>query len=200
MIGLIDRIVHEIRMAMSHELYLSALALALTLPDTCGKAEYPNEDYNGVRYKNWCSQYVITDRCDSPYGQDMPYLNEEIIYSLRNCLLHQSTPSVEQSEIHESRCKVDKFELVITGEDGANGDLSMVAYGKDMNIVRRELKVHISHLCYILCTAAEDYYKNNKEKFDFIKYSIEDDRPKLFCDAYFDLKETKNDQTKGDQP
>ena len=57
---------------------------------------------------------------------------------------------------------------------------NMVAYGKDMNIVRRELKVHISHLCYILCTAAEDYYKNNKEKFDFIKYSIEDDRPKTF--------------------
>lgn len=52
---MIDRIVHEIRMALSHELYLSALALALTLPDTCGKAEYPNEDYNGVRYKNWCS-------------------------------------------------------------------------------------------------------------------------------------------------
>ena len=94
--------------------------------------------------------------------------------------LKYSLTFTEQSKIHESRCKVDKFELVITGEDGANGDLSMVAYGKDMNIVRRELKVHISHLCYILCTAAEDYYKNNKEKFDFIKYSIEDDRPKTF--------------------
>ena len=136
-ICLIDRIVYEIRMALSHELYLSALALALTLPDTSGRAEYPNEQRNGIRYKNWCSQYVITDRCDSPYGLDMPYLNEEIIYSLRNCLLHQSTPNVEQSKIHESRCKVDKFELVITGKDGANGDLSMVAYGKDMNIVRR---------------------------------------------------------------
>lgn len=39
-------------MALSHELYLSALALALTLPDTCGKAEYPNEKYSGARYKN----------------------------------------------------------------------------------------------------------------------------------------------------
>lgn len=56
----------------------------------------------------------------------------------------------------------------------------VVATIEYMNIVRRELKVHISHLCYILCTAAEDYYKNNKEKFDFIKYSIEDDRPKTF--------------------
>ena len=176
MISLIDRIVREIRMALSNELYLSALALALTLPDTYGKAKYPNEDYNGVRYKNWCSQYVITDRCDSPYGYDMPYLNEEIIYSLRNCLFHQSTPNVEQSKIHESRCKVDKFELVITGENGANGDLSMVAYGKGMSIVRQELKVHISHLCYILYAAAENYYQNNKEKFDFIKYLIIDNR------------------------
>lgn len=163
-------------MALSHELYLSALALALTLPDTCGKAEYPDEDYNGVRYKNWCSQYVITDRCDSPYGCDMPYLNEEIIYSLRNSLLHQSTPNVEASKIHETRCQVDKFELVISGDASANGDLSMVAYGKDMQIVRRELKVHVSHLCYILCTAAEDYYRDNKVKFGFIKYSIIDDR------------------------
>ena len=163
-------------MALSHELYLSALALALTLPDTCGRAEYPDEKHNGTRYKKWCSQYVISDRHDSPYGYDMPYLSEEMIYSLRNCLLHQSTPNVERSKIHESRCKVDKFVLVITGEDGTTGDLSTVTYDKDMNIVQRELTVHISHLCYILCTAAEDYYKNSKEEFDFIKYSIEDDR------------------------
>ena len=54
-ICLINRIVHEIRMALSHELYLSALALALTLPDTCGKAEYPNESFKdseiGVVFK-----------------------------------------------------------------------------------------------------------------------------------------------------
>ncbi len=176
MIPLIDRIVSEVRLALSHELYLSALALALTLPDTCGKAEYPNEAYNGVRYKNWCSQYVITDRCDSPYGYDMPYLNEEIIYSLRNSMLHQSTPNVEKSKIQEDRCKVDRFELVISGENSANGDLSMVSYGKEMRIVHKELQVHISHLCYILCIAAENYYKSNKEKFSFINYSLIDDR------------------------
>ena len=176
MFFLIDRIVSEIRIALSKELHLSALALALTLPDTCGKAEYPNENYNGVRYKNWCNQYVITDRCDSPYGCDMPYLNEDIIYSLRNSLLHQSTPNVETTKIREPRCKVDKFELVITDDDNANGDLSMVAYGKDMQIVHRELKVHVSHLCHILCFAAEKYYKDNKEKFSFIKYSLINDR------------------------
>lgn len=59
MIGLIDRIVHEIRMAMSHELYLSALALALTLPDTCGRAEYPNEKRNGICYKTGVANMLL---------------------------------------------------------------------------------------------------------------------------------------------
>lgn len=39
-------------MALSHELYLSALALALTLPDTCGKAEYPDENKAGSDTKD----------------------------------------------------------------------------------------------------------------------------------------------------
>lgn len=173
---MIERMVNEIRTAMENELYLSALALALTLPDTCGKAEYPYEEYNGKRYKNWCKKYVIKDKCDSPYTCNMPYLNEEIIYSLRNSLLHQSTPNVEKSDISKKRCKVDKFELVASNSIDANGDLSMIAYGAGMKIVRRELQVHISHLCYILCEAAESYYKNNKEKFNFINYYLVDEK------------------------
>lgn len=173
---MVDQIILEIRTALSQGLHLSALALALTLPDTCGRAEYPDATGNGSHYRKWCSQYVIKDRCDSPYGCDMPYLSEEIIYSLRNSLLHQSTPNVEQSKIREERCKVDKFELVISGKDSVNGDLSMVSYDKEMHIVHRELKVYVSHLCYILCAAAEDYYKNNKEKFGFLNYSLIDER------------------------
>lgn len=176
MIFLIDRIIGEIREAQSHGLYLSALALALTLPDTCGKAEYPHEKNNGNRYKDWCKNYVIIDRCDSPDGCDMPYLNEDVIYSLRNSMLHQSTPNVEQNKIKEERCRVDKFELIISDTNTANGDLSMVAYGKDMRIVRRELSIYVSHLCYILCAAAESYYRDNRGKFDFIQYSIVDER------------------------
>ena len=171
---MIDRIIGEIRLAMSHKLYLSALALALTLPDTCGQAEYPLAG-NGERYKNWCRDFVITDRCDSPYSSDMPYLNEEIIYSLRNSLLHQSTPNVKQSSIHEERCKVDKFRLVATEDISANGDTSVVKYGAGMCIVYRELTIYISHLCYILCAAAENYYESNRTKFDFIKYELIED-------------------------
>ena len=126
---MIDRLISEIRQALESELYLSALALALTLPDTCGKAEYPKKKV-GKRYTDWCKKYVILDKCDSPYGYDMPYLNEDVIYSLRCSLLHQSTPNIKKEEIEETRCKVDKFELVASKNATASGDLSMVAYGK----------------------------------------------------------------------
>lgn len=162
---------------MSHELYLSALALALTLPDTCGKAEYPNKKI-GERYMGWCSQYLIKDRHASPYDNDMPYLNEEILFNLRNSMLHQSTPNVDSSRIHEDRCKVDRFILVATKDISANGDSSMVRYRgapKAENVCYRQLTIHISHLCYIICEAAEHYYANNKEKFGFIEYSLVDD-------------------------
>lgn len=53
---MINRLIDEINMALSHELYFATLSLALTLPDICGKAEYPD---NGStrRYKLWYDEY-----------------------------------------------------------------------------------------------------------------------------------------------
>ena len=76
--------------------------------------------------------------------------------------------------------QVDKFELVITGEDGTNGDLSEVAYDKDMNIVQRGLKVHISHFVLHSNPRQQRTITRTTRKIRFIKYSIEDDRPKTF--------------------
>ena len=36
--------IDEIEKSLENECYIAALALALTLPDICGKAEYPSEN------------------------------------------------------------------------------------------------------------------------------------------------------------
>ncbi len=46
------QIISDIKRALDVDCYFSALALALTLPDMCGKAEYP-EKRCGERYKDW---------------------------------------------------------------------------------------------------------------------------------------------------
>lgn len=53
---MINRLIDEINMALSHELYFATLSLALTLPDICGKAEYPDKG-STRRYKLWYDEY-----------------------------------------------------------------------------------------------------------------------------------------------
>lgn len=149
--------INEIQKSIEHECYLSALALALTIPDICGKAEYPNAKGSKDRYVKWYDTYLgLYERCDSPYSADMPYLSGEMLYSLRCSVLHQGNPNVEGGNIHEDRCKVDEFTLVID-EDYDSG-LSCVSYGAGMKIVHRKIEVNIVNICKKLCLTAEKYY------------------------------------------
>lgn len=99
---MILRIIDEIEKALSHDLYFAALNLALTLPDICGKAEYPDLR-TGERYKKWYDENVgVTEKppkCteDEP---EMPYLSGEVVYSLRCSLLHEGNPNLQKNGKH----------------------------------------------------------------------------------------------------
>ncbi len=49
---MINQIIKEINACLKNGCYIAALTTALTLPDICGKVEYPN-DGNSSRYKKW---------------------------------------------------------------------------------------------------------------------------------------------------
>lgn len=175
---MIDKIIKDIDISLENGAYLGALALALTLPDICGNAAYPSPNITvGERYKKWYNAHVDAIlKPFSPIADDMPYLNADIVYSLRCNFLHQGTPNIGASKVTEDRCKVDKFILVIEDEDEVDQSLSHVAYGKDFEIVNRELTVDIRTLCYCLKTAASNYYEANKSLFNFFNYSLVDER------------------------
>ena len=104
------------------------------------------------------------------------YLSGEVLYNLRNAILHQGNPNIVSSEIKDIRCKVDEFNLVIGST--FSGDTSSVHYGNDQQIVYRRLDVNIVNLCTKLTRTAEGYYCENHEKFNFFNCTI-DDRRKL---------------------
>ena len=54
---MINILVKEIKSSLNNKLFFVALNAALTLPDICGKAEYPNAEV-GERYKNWINTYL----------------------------------------------------------------------------------------------------------------------------------------------
>lgn len=181
---MIVRIVNEIESSLKNENFLAALALALTLPDICGKAEYPNESKTSVRYKDWYNEYVgkyerppdiySEDDPSRVVNDDMPYMSGEIVYSLRNCFLHQGTPSIDKDKIHEPRCQVTHFTLTIAS--AMNGGSSSVSHNCFMDAERRTLEINIVNLCCKLCLVAKSYYNDNKEKFNFFQYDLQDRR------------------------
>lgn len=181
---MIYRIIKEIESSLINDNFLAALGLALTLPDICGKAEYPNEGRTSVRYKDWYNEYVgkyerppdiySNDDPSRVVNDDMPYMSGEIVYSLRNCFLHQGTPSIDKDKIHEPRCQVTHFTLTIAS--AMNGGSSSVSHNCFMDGERRTLEINIVNLCCKLCLVAKSYYNDNKERFDFFQYDLQDKR------------------------
>lgn len=93
---MVERLVKEIYCDLHNRCYISALTTALTLPDICGKAKYPNEKTT-KRYKQWLDDYVCKKQ---PFGLQA---DVEIIYNLRCSLLHEGNLS-----INKEKCKIKK--------------------------------------------------------------------------------------------
>lgn len=190
---MVNRIIEEIQKSLKQENYLAALTMALTLPDICGKAAEPSLG-TGARYKKWYKDNVVLHEktsdpheADMPYcGADMPYLSEEVIYQLRNSMLHQGNPNVDAKSIREERCKIDEFILFV--DEPYDSGLSVVSYEKELNekklngkelnekklkITNRKLEVNLVLTCNQICNAAKEYYEKNTKRFDFFNYTFE---------------------------
>lgn len=164
-------LIDEIESCLENELYLAALSLALTLPDICGKAEYSTTSSIAGRYIGWYNKYMEQyHQGTSPYAADMPYLSGEVVFNLRNSMLHSGNPNIDSKKVKQEQCQIDQFELCF--EKSFSGDTSCVAYGAGMKIVKRQYSVNAYLLCYRLCRAAKEYFQNNKEKFNFFNYNV----------------------------
>lgn len=168
---MINRIIDEIHTCLEQENYIAALTMALTLPDICGKAAEPSLG-SGARYKKWYKENVaLHEKPSDPYGADMPYLSEEVMWQLRNSMLHQGNPNVDAKSIREEQCKIDEFILFV--DDSYDSGLSVVSYGKGLKITNRKLEVNLVLACNRICKAAKEYYENNTERFDFFNYALD---------------------------
>ena len=171
---MLQRIIEEVRTSLDNECFIAALTLALTIPDICGKAEYP-ADATTKRYIQWYNGYIgHYEKLSDPYGTDMPYLSGELIYNLRSLMLHQGTPNIDPNKVKVERCKVDRFILTIT--DVCDSGLSGVQYDNDNKITERLLEVNIVNLCHKICSVAQEYYSENQNKFTFFQYELVDKR------------------------
>jgi len=167
------QLIDDVNKALDAECYYSALTLALTFPDICGKAEYPQKN-NTKRYIDWYDEHIGKYEqcpCEQCEKTPMPYLSGEVVYSLRNSLLHQGTPNITVAKIKDDNNKIDRFELVL--ESKKSFDIYCDAAGIDNNNLKT-YRVNVRRLCLILCLTVRGYYEANRDKFDFFHCSIID--------------------------
>lgn len=172
------QLIDDAHKELDADCYFSALALALTFPDICGKAKYPKVNSTS-RYTNWYDEHIGKYEqcpCEQCRTTPMPYLSGEVVYSLRNSLLHQGTPNITVGKIKNHNNKIDCFELVLESKKpfdiyGDSSDIFHTSF--DDNDVKH-YRVNVRRLCLILCHTAKGYYEANRDKFDFIQCSIID--------------------------
>lgn len=167
---MIDIYVEDIKRSLENKCYFSALALALTLPDICGMAEYPDEGVS-TRYINWYDKYLGDDmsKGHDAMGVDNPWLSGEVVYNLRNTYLHQGSPSIESSKVKEEANQLDQFTLVLGDGTVIEEITTNINFGNG-EVVFRSVIVDITFLCNKLCEYALKYYKENAERFKFEFY------------------------------
>ncbi len=184
-------IIDEVNKALDNDLYLAALSLVLTIPDICGKAEFPDlEKQTKKRYIKWFDEHI------GQYEEDpddveikCPHLSGEVVYSLRNSVLHQGTPNLNKDEIHKEDNKIDRFVLIKEPKNEFDMYPDSSSCSPDgcwmfQEGIKRTYHMSIRRLCFLICGAAETYYENNKEKFDFFDYYFVDrghEYDDIFC-------------------
>ena len=178
---MLKRLIDEINTALEHDCYFTALSLALTLPDICGKAEYPQAGV-AKRYIDWYNENVgCTERCPSIHDEKtpMPYLSGEVVYNLRNSILHQGNPNIDVKKIKAEENKVDRFRLRLQEKNqfdiyADSASVRETFAGNQSLGKERYYTVNVRRLCLILTRCAEGFYSEFPEKFNFFNYHIEE--------------------------
>lgn len=172
---MINELIREINYCLDNDCCMAGLSLALTLPDICGRAMYPNLKPS-ERYIKWFDEYIGQYEHDEEHIQvGMPYLSGELVYSLRNSVLHQGNPNIDGKKfgIIYFELLYQKYEgaSVITGSSEA--EIVKDENGKD-KAINKKFTVNVRNLCWKLCRLAEVCYKENREKFNFFDFNLVD--------------------------
>lgn len=184
-VNALELIIKEVKKHLEADNHLSALMIALTIPDICGKILYPN-DKCGERYRKWFDRY-IGDYEQSPLAKKdekwakMPYMSGEVCYKLRCSLLHSGSDDIA------NKIRINEFNLIfgksaIIGSSTIEQRIDYMSDGSEVvgpEIIKWD--VNVNDLCNKLIWSAEAFLRKEvTEDMDIPTIQIVPEIPDIF--------------------
>lgn len=166
-------IVQDIEKALRAEAHLSALALALTLPDICSQVEFNLAESNGKKYQEWFDKHAKSLYFNAGASNpDLPEFDGLACWKLRCGVLHSGNVGIDAAKDVD----IQIFELRTSGAPlGANAVSSTLceagSTGNGTETVKK-MQIHVEWLCFAIVQAAMVFFEEWESKRDFERHSI----------------------------
>ncbi|WP_150721682.1 hypothetical protein [Pandoraea capi] len=97
------RFTHAIGLSLAVEDWYGALALALTMPDVCGRLSEPDANSRS-RYVRWFDQWLLASFTVNvgPHQERVVFLSGSDCYALRCSYLHEGAGNIEEQHAREA--------------------------------------------------------------------------------------------------
>lgn len=155
--------INDLRKAIRCECWFSALALALTFPDICGKVEFERDGYS-----QWFDKY-IAEKYYSNFNESGVIFKGIDCYKLRCAFLHAGNLNLQE---RDKKSEIDRFELSVTplSQNGYIVESHGKIIDENERIIEKRVRLDICKLCEAIYKETDKFYKENKEKFQ-VKYA-----------------------------
>lgn len=168
----IDDYILEIKKSIGNKNYLSALSVALMIPDICKKVSSENIGYVQWFNKYAYKKYYNTEYIEEPIKKDRSYtlhqirLNGNVCYALRNAILHSGTSYIRfEKPYQKEQAKIDRIELCINGDSPIESQygeaVSIVTYDKSKKTI--SIRVNIISLIISIIEGFEEFKVQNND-------------------------------------
>jgi hypothetical protein len=152
------RLLTAVRLSLTTRNWYSALFVALSIPDICGRLEDPTRNATD-RYLDWFRKYLSGVYCASP---EHPFLTPEDCYALRCALLHQGAGDITTQK---RRKILDEFCFFAPGSQGL-GPLRLGHCVRLTNVKINDgefsdaLCLDVTNFCEDMCKAVEKWLED----------------------------------------
>lgn len=135
-----NRFVNAVRECLAAQNWYGALALALTLPDICGKLQDSGEPSSRKRYVRWFDQYLATKYRLNVGGMELVFLTGADCYALRCSFLHGGADDITDQQ---TRDVLSRF--------------FFTTQPKHLIRVADTLTVNVTRFCEEICSAVDQW-------------------------------------------